>query len=70
MAALQNLKDRLAKNTFGITKKEAQTKEICVGCKEPAIPKCYSEAGIREYRISGLCEKCFDKITQPTLFTR
>lgn len=34
---------------------------LCISCHEPAIPKCYSEAGRREYSISGLCEKCFDE---------
>jgi len=35
---------------------------MCISCREPALPKCYSEAGRREYGISGLCEKCFDAI--------
>ena len=52
----------LAKSLYGMTKQEALAKGICIDCKESAIPKCYSEAGKREYRISGLCEKCFDKI--------
>ncbi len=39
---------------------EAIEEGICIDCKEPAIPKCYSEAGLREYHISGLCETCFD----------
>lgn len=38
----------------------AQAEGLCVGCGEPALPKCYSEAGVREYRISGQCEPCFD----------
>ena len=33
---------------------------ICFNCEELAMPKCYSEAGIKEFYISGLCEKCFD----------
>jgi hypothetical protein len=46
-----------------MTKDEAVAKGICIDCKEPALAKCYSDAGRREYRISGLCEKCFDSIT-------
>ena len=33
---------------------------ICFQCELPAMPRCYSDAGRREFRISGLCEKCFD----------
>lgn len=62
MTTLQNFKDKLAKDTFGMTKADAVAKDICIDCKEPALPKCYSDAGKREYKISGLCEECFDKI--------
>ena len=61
MPTLQQFKNQLTKNIFGVTKEEAQTEGLCVNCKEPALPKCYSEAGKAEYKISGLCEKCFDE---------
>jgi len=64
MSTLQQFKDQLAKDAFGTTAKEARAKGLCINCKEPALPKCYSEAGRREYKISGLCEKCFDEITK------
>jgi hypothetical protein len=35
---------------------------LCVACGEPALAKCYSEAGRRQ--ISGMCEKCFDDCTK------
>lgn len=35
---------------------------LCINCHEPALKKCYSEAGRREYSISGMCEKCFDAL--------
>lgn len=41
-------------------------RNICMYCKEPALEKCYSEDGIKEFYISGLCEKCFDEIMQPS----
>lgn len=44
--------------------RRAQARGLCVNCGEPALPKCYSDAGRREYRISGMCEPCFDKLTQ------
>jgi hypothetical protein len=37
---------------------ECQAKSICARCKKPA--RWYSDAGRREYQISGLCEYCFD----------
>lgn len=61
---LENLKNELAKESMGLTKNEAHAKGICINCKEPALPKCYSEAGRREYGISGMCEKCFDTLFQ------
>lgn len=56
--------DQTAKRVFGVTKTDAIEKGICVQCRELAMPKCYSDAGIREYPISGLCELCFDEIMQ------
>lgn len=63
MTTIQEFTNRLAEDTFGMTKEEAQAEGLCINCRERAIPKCYSEAGKREYKISGLCEKCFDEIT-------
>jgi hypothetical protein len=64
MGSLQDLKDHMSICLYGMTTREAIDKGICLECKEPAIPKCYSDAGRREYHISGLCEPCFDKITR------
>lgn len=60
---LDEFKDSFAQSLYGMTKDEAVSKGICIQCKEPALPKCYSDAGRKEYTISGLCEKCFDEIT-------
>ena len=62
MNPLEELKNNLSQDLYGITKAEACRTGICIQCKEPALPKCYSEAGKREYKISGLCEQCFDEI--------
>lgn len=43
------------------TAAEARRGGICVLCRQPA--RFYSEAGRREFEISGLCEYCFDRIT-------
>ena len=62
MNPLEKLKNNLSQDLYSITKAEAHRTGICIQCKEPAFLKCYSEAGKREYKISGLCEQCFDKI--------
>ena len=62
MNQLQDLKDKMAKELYGTTVEENQKSGLCIQCKKPALEQCYSEAGRREYKISGLCEKCFDEI--------
>ena len=59
---MQEFKDKLATDLFEMTLEDAQRGGICISCNEPARPKCYSQAGLREYEISGLCEKCFDNL--------
>lgn len=68
---LQKAKDRMAKKLFGGTVTEAHETDCCIKCKEPALEKCYSAAGKKEFRISGLCELCFDEIcgtSKPDIF--
>ena len=60
---MQELQNRWSKELFGMSISEAQEKKICLCCKEEALPRCYSNAGVTEYSISGLCEICFDKIS-------
>lgn len=60
--SLQEFKDSFSKRIYGMTSKEAQKQGICIQCHEKASSRCYSDAGKREYKISGLCEKCFDEI--------
>jgi len=47
---------------FALRRKAAQEAGVCVICGEPAAPRIYSEAGRREYAISGCCELCFDEM--------
>ena len=60
LSTLDRFKNNLAKQLYGMTKAEAINKGICIDCKELAKPKCHTEAGNKEYLISGLCEECFD----------
>ncbi len=40
----------------------ARAKGLCVICGEEAAGHVHTEAGRREYEISGSCEDCFDKM--------
>lgn len=59
---IKNIQDNLTKDLYGITIQEAFKTNICVQCRQPALENCYSQTGRNEYKISGLCEKCFDSI--------
>ena len=52
----------LTKALYGMTTAEALQAGACIRCKKKAT--WYSPAGRAEYSISGLCEPCFDKITE------
>lgn len=52
----------LAADLYGIDYSENMAKGLCIQCKLPAAPRCYSEAGQKEFTISGLCEICFDEL--------
>jgi hypothetical protein len=52
--------DAMALSIYGTTRSEALRQNICLNCKKPAT--WYSMAGATEYKISGLCETCFDKL--------
>lgn len=62
---MKDFVDDFAKKVFGATRSENQEKGLCVSCGQEALSRCYSEAGRREYGISGLCELCFDEIFAP-----
>ena len=57
-------KDNVASNLFGTTRTAAQVARICVTCKGEA--KVFKDAlSVEEYRISGLCQKCQDRVFGP-----
>jgi len=62
--SLKEFQEDMAREFFGMTTKEAKESGHCIKCRQLALPNCYSEAGRKEYKISGLCEKCFDEITR------
>lgn len=62
---LDNLLEDLGKSAFGRSRKECLEKGICITCGRPAELHCHTEAGRREYRISVMCEECFDGTLEP-----
>lgn len=73
---LTETKNVLAQNLFGMSIDECVDKGVCINCKKLVYwsnyekldeeGNIYSDAGMDEFRISGLCEYCFDKIMQET----
>ena len=58
---LQNFLDGFAKKAFGRSQTEATEQKICVFCHKPIKMEDFRDAlSIKEYRISGLCQKCQD----------
>ena len=57
---LKNQLDMMALSIHGITKNDAISMGLCINCKQ--IPTFYTDLGRKEYRISGMCEPCFDLI--------
>ena len=58
---LQNFKDRMALQAFGMTVAEAHNKKICVDCKKEMWLMRLTQFDMKEWQISGLCPACFDK---------
>ena len=59
--------DDIGQAAFGMTRTEALAKGVCIRCHKPVAPNgeydnelIYSNAGVKEYGISAMCEKCFD----------
>ena len=58
---LQSFLDRFAKKAFGRSPTEAREKGICVTCGKPIKMEDFKDQlSIKEYEISGLCQKCQD----------
>lgn len=62
---MNQMKDNLSKEIYGIPRSEAIEKGICLQCKEPALAKCYSPEGRKDFFITGMCEKCYDELFDP-----
>lgn len=58
--SLEDFKDNVSREAHGITKAEAHVKSVCINCKKP--PRFKTCEGEAEYRISGMCEDCWDEL--------
>ena len=59
--AMNRFLDEVSFKEFGRARSEALEKEICVMCGATKL-RFRSTIGLQEYRISGLCEACQDKV--------
>ena len=58
---IQNFIDKFAEKSFGRSQTEAKEKKICVFCSEEIKMEDFKDQlSIKEYGISGLCQKCQD----------
>ena len=58
---LQKFLDNFAKKAFERSQTEAKEKKICVYCGNPIKMEDFRDKlSIKEYKISGLCQKCQD----------
>ena len=59
---LEQFMEHAAERTFGRNRKECWDAGLCLNCGLPALERCYSEAGRKEYALSCICEMCTDAI--------
>ena len=56
----ESIVDALGREAFGLTRESAWDRGICIRCEKPATFR--TAEGRREYRISAICEPCFDRM--------
>ena len=55
--------DKFTEKNFGKSRTEAKEEKVCVFCHKPINSKDFrNEISRREYRISGICQKCQDGV--------
>lgn len=70
IGSLDEMIDKMGLIAFGMTKTEALEKKICIDCKRSILDAqggmnkelFHSMAGVSEWRISAMCERCYDKL--------
>ena len=60
---MQKFLDKFAKKSFRISQTKAKEIKICVICHKPIKMENFRDKlSIKEYKISGLCQKCQDDV--------
>lgn len=58
---LEKFIDKFTEKSFGESLTDAEKEKVCVFCHNPIDMKDFrDELSIKEYRISGICQKCQD----------
>ena len=63
--SLQDALDAMARSARRRTKAEAHRDLMCVRCSEEVDFRAMTEIDLKEYRISGVCPKCFADLFPP-----
>lgn len=60
---IEKFLDKYTEINFGKSKADAKAEKVCVFCHKPIKMKDFrNELSRREYKISGICQKCQDDI--------
>lgn len=57
---LNQLKEDLGQQAFGKSLSQAHAAGVCISCNQP--PKFREALDVQEYRISGICPDCWDRL--------
>lgn len=59
---MQKVKDNIALAFHGMTITQALEKGVCIDCRRSVANTFKDGLSVREYQISGLCQRCQDKV--------
>lgn len=58
---IEEMLDRVATNSFGMSRTDAIKQDICLICKQPAT-EFSNELSQQEYTLSATCQACQNKL--------
>jgi hypothetical protein len=59
--AIESFIDKYTESVFGLSRTDAIKLDICVVCHDP-IEGFRDPLSVKEYKISGMCQKCQDQV--------